>query len=59
MSVEEYLRGAPQRDAEAAKAHKKADEEEDAYYDALGALVEQHPIGRFVCTRGHVVDLEK
>ncbi len=57
MTVAEYLKGAPQRDAEAEKERKAAEDTEDAYFDALGALIEEHPIGRPVI-RGHAIHPE-
>ncbi len=46
MTFKEFLADAPRRDEEARKAQVAAEALEDAYYDALSAEIDAHPIGR-------------
>ena len=46
MTWEGFRAEAPKRDEEARKAQAVAEALEDAYYDALSAEIDAHPIGR-------------
>ena len=59
ISLREYLAQAPQRDAEAKRIRATAEATEDDRYDALGNLIEAHPIGRLISHGGcHALDEE-
>lgn len=45
MTMRKYLEQAPERDEEARRVREAAEAREDARYDAISALIDEHPIG--------------
>jgi hypothetical protein len=46
VTMRKYLEEAPKRDEEAKIARAAKEAREDAYFDAMSALIDAHPIGR-------------
>lgn len=46
MTMEEYLKQAPERDERERIARAADEAAEDVYFDAMSDLIDAHPIGR-------------
>jgi hypothetical protein len=55
-SWKQFIAEAPKRDEEARRVRAAAEAREDARYDAISALIDEHPIGRPAPHGGAVAD---